>query len=124
MILRTQVTLSVGGEKFIPSKVAAPFTKAEDPGEIGKSGRYRGLPVPSGSASFTVPEDQPEKIAYLHRLVMPLLPSLRAAGADDFTLWISYHCDSESIGFSKEEIEMLADFECDVPINCFRTDIP
>lgn len=122
MILRTQITFSASGESFSPSKLCAPFSNAHDPGEIGRYGRYRGVPVPYGSASFDAPEDHPEKIAYLHSVVVPLLPALREAGADHFSLQISYHCDSESIGFSKEEIRMLAAFECDIPINCFRPD--
>ncbi len=118
MVLRTQVTFSAGGERFTPSKVSAPFTDAHDPGEIGKAGRYRGLPTPYGSAHLDAPQEEKEKLAYLHRIVVPLLPLLREAGADDFCLRITYHCDSGAIGFSKEEIRMIAEMDCDVPIDC------
>ena len=118
MILRTQVTFSAAGDGFTPSKITAPFTNAHDPGEIGRAGRYRGIPDPNGYASFDAPEDVPKKIEYLHRIVVPLIPALREAGADDFWLRITSHCDSGAIGFSKEEIKMLAELQCDVPIDC------
>jgi hypothetical protein len=64
MILRTQVTFSAAGDGFTPSKITAPFTNAHDPGEIGRAGRYRGIPDPNGYASFDAPEDEPKKIEY------------------------------------------------------------
>lgn len=74
--------------------------------------------MPFGSAEFNAPENESDKITFLHRIVVPLLPALRAAGADKFWLSITYHTDSGSLGFSKREIKMLAEMECDVPINC------
>ena len=117
MIHRTQITFTAWGKRFTPSKVSAPFTTAHDPGVIGNSGRYRGVPTPYGSADFDVPERTAKKIAYLHRLVVPLLPALHKAGAKEFWLRITYHSDSGAIGFSKKEIRMLAEMECDVPID-------
>jgi hypothetical protein len=124
MIIRTQVTFTALGEHFVPSKISAPFTDAHDPGEIGRAGRYRGIPDPNGWADFHAPEKEEAKIAYLHRIVVPLLPALRAAGAEDFTLRITYHCDSGAIGFTKEEIRMLAEMACDVPIDCLIEEEP
>ena len=108
----------------MPSRVSAPFSEAHDPGVIGRTGRYRGIPTPYGSASFDVPDEAPEKIAYLHRLVVPLLPALREAGAAEFWLRITYHADSGALGFSKDEICMLAEMECDVPIDCLIQEEP
>ena len=124
MIYRTQVTFTAYGERFAPSKVSALFTDAHDPGSVAKTGRYRGKPTPYGSASFDVPEEVPEKIEYLHRLVVPLLPALREAGADDFWIRITYHSDSGALGFSKREIMMLAEMDCDVPIDCVIDEKP
>lgn len=124
MIHRTQITFTARGERFMPSKVSARFSDAHEPGAIGKAGRYRGKPTPYGSASFDAPKGAPEKIEYLHRLVVPLLALLREAGADDFWLQITYHSDSGAFGFSKREIKMLAEMDCDVPINCVIEEEP
>lgn len=124
MILRTQITFSAAGDHFTPSKVNAPFSDAHDPGEVGRFGRYRGIPDPLGHASFDAPEEEPEKIEYIHRIVIPLLPELRKAGAEDFWLRITYHSDSGSIGFSREEIKMIAELQCEVPIDCLIEEAP
>ena len=89
MIVRTQVTFCAIGDHFMPSKVPAHFSKAHDLGEIGKVGRYRGIPVPNGSASFDVPEEEPEKIAYVHRHAFKFLRAMREAGAESFWLHIT-----------------------------------
>ena len=120
MIAREQVTFTALGARFFPSKVSAAYSKAHDPGVIGQLGRYRGQPVPYGVASFDAPEEEKEKIVYLHRVVFPLLPALRAAGADDFSLHITYKYENQcSIGFSKEEIRLIAELDCDVPVDCW-----
>lgn len=121
MVLRTQISLVASGETFRPSTMSAPFAKAEDPGAIGKSGRYRGVPVPEGSATFDVPETEKEGIRYLHSLVYPLMPRLRAAGATDFFIHITYHHDGQcSLGFDTEELRMLAEFGCGVMMDCWE----
>ncbi len=123
MITRTQISLVVGGDMFRPSTIDAPFSEAEDPGAIGKLGRYRGVPVPEGSASFYVPESEQDGIRYLHRLAFPLMPVLRAAGATEFFIHITYHHDEQcALGFDSEDLQMLADFGCTVSIDCWKGD--
>jgi hypothetical protein len=123
MITRTQISLVASGETFRPSAIDAPFSDAEDPGTIGRRGRYRGVPMPAGSATFSVPESEKEGIPYLHALVFPLMPVLRAGGATDFFIHITYHYDQQcALGFGSEELQMLAEFGCDVSIDCFKDD--
>jgi hypothetical protein len=125
MIAREQITFTAQGDSFIPSKVDAPYSKAHDPGAIGERGRYTGMPIPYGVADFDVPDEEKEKIAYLHRIVMPLLPAMRSAGAEEFRLHITYRYENQcAIGFSKEEIKMIAELECDVPIDCWQDEVP
>lgn len=120
MIEREQMTFIAQGERFYPSRVTAPYSSSHNPGVIGKLGRYKDRPVPYGVADFQVPEVEKEKIAYLHRIVSPHLKALRAAGAEEFRLHISYFCRSQcAIGFSREEIRMLSELECDLPIDCY-----
>lgn len=121
MITRTQISLVASGAGFRPSTVSAPFSETEEPGAIGTRGRYRGIPVPVGSASFHVPETEQDGIRYLHRLVFPLLPALRAAGATDFSIRITYDYEQQcALGFDSDELRLLADFECQVSIDCWR----
>ncbi|HEY4415377.1 MAG TPA: hypothetical protein VGO57_06765 [Verrucomicrobiae bacterium] len=109
------------GDDFRPSLVDAPFSEAEDPGTIGKLGRYRGVPTPYGSANFDVPETEPNGIRYLYKLAFPWLPALRAAGATDFDIHITYHYDVQcALAFGEDEMKLLAEFGCAVSIDCCR----
>lgn len=120
MVTRTQISFVASGQAFRPSAVNAPFSDCEEPGEIGKRGRYRGVPVPVGSATISVPEGQQDGLRYLHETVSPLLPVLRAAGATEFFVHITYHHDGQwALGFSAEEMRMIADFGCDVSVDCW-----
>ena len=95
----------------------------EEPGAIGTRGRYRGIPLPAGSASFDVPETEKAGIRHLHGLVFPLVPALRAAGATDFFIHITYHFDDQcALGFDSDELKLLAEFGCPVSIDCWKAD--
>eukprot|EP01035_Chromulina_nebulosa_P065399 gene65399-89457_t len=119
MIVRTQVTFMATGEHFRPSKVPAQFSAAHDPGVIGKLGRYRGLPVPYGSADFDAPEEEPEKITWIYHRVFPFLRAMREAGAESFTLHITYTYDAQcALGFSREELKMVLDLDCEFHVDC------
>ena len=123
MVTRTQISFVASGDKFRPSTVNATFSEAEDPGAIGKRGRYRGLPVPNGSAIIDVPENEKQGVRFLHDLAFPLMPALRAAGATDFWIHITYHYDEQcTLGFDSEELRMLAEFGCTVSVDCWKDD--
>jgi hypothetical protein len=123
MIVLTQMTFVACGERFTPSKVGAHFSKAHDPGVVGTVGRYRGVPIPYGSADFDVPEAVPEKIAYVHERAFPIMASMREAGAEEFWLHITYHYDAQcALGFSKEELKMILELDCELHIDCMTAE--
>ena len=101
MITREQITFTAQGDNFFPSKVAAPYSAAHDPGVIGQWGRYKGKAVPYGVADFSVFVVFEDKISRLHSLVMTILEDMRAAGAEEYRLHITYHYEDQCcIGFS------------------------
>ncbi|MBI5770443.1 MAG: hypothetical protein HZA93_21885 [Verrucomicrobia bacterium] len=119
MIVRTQVSFSVCGERFTPSKVPAQFSNSHDPGVIGKIGRYRGVPVPYGSAGFDAPEEEPAKIAWIYERVAKFRDAMRNAGGEYFTLSITYTYDSQcALSFSKKELKMILALDCDFHVDC------
>jgi hypothetical protein len=123
MITRAQISFVASGERFRPSTLNVPYSETEEPGAIGTRGRYRGIPLPEGSASFDVPETAKDGIRYLHGLVFPLMPALRAAGATDFFIHITYHFDDQcALGFDSDELKLLAEFGCQVSIDCWKAD--
>jgi hypothetical protein len=125
MITGEFVSFMAQGDLFRPSKVNAPFSSASDPGDIETKGRFKGKPLPFGAARFDAPKEEEAKIAYLHRVILPFLPALRAAGADSFRLYISYEYDTQcAIGFTREEVQMICDLQCDFPIDCWQREQP
>ena len=119
MIARTQVTFSIIGKQFKPSKLRAEFSEAHDPGVIGEVGRYRGVPVPYGSAEICVPDEVTDKVRYVHKRAFPLLQTMRDAGAEEFHLHFTFHyADQCAYGFSAEELKLVTELECDVSIDC------
>ncbi len=103
------------GEEFRPSRVPFRFSEQHDPGIIGTLGRYRGQPVPYGSASYRVPPSVPnaERIRHIVHIIEPLLPAIREAGATDWHISIGrfYYaqCNEE---YSLEELQLIARLGC------------
>ena len=60
------VSFEIWGEEFRPSRVPFGFTAQHDPGVIGTVGRYRGQPMPYGSASYAVPPSVPNRERITH----------------------------------------------------------
>ncbi|WP_414665172.1 hypothetical protein [Horticoccus sp. 23ND18S-11] len=119
MIIRTQVSFSVTGTHFTPSKVPAPFSDSHDPGVIGTVGRFRGAPVPYGSAGFEAPEKEMAKIAWIYERVSPYKSAMRDAGAEHCTLSVTYTYDSQcALSFSQEELKMIVDLDCYFHVDC------
>jgi hypothetical protein len=117
MIFRTRATFSAQGASFRPSLAKLPFSSFQDVGALGDSGRYRGVPLPYGVAYFEAPQNTEEPIRYLHREIRPILSVLKELGADSFSLHITYDADSGALGFSANELRMIAELECDMPID-------
>ena len=109
------VSFEIWGEEFSPSRVPFGFTEQHDPGVIGTRGRYRGQPVPYGSASYVVPPSVPngERIKHIVRAMEPILPLIRQAGASKWHISIGrfYHgqCNEE---YSLEELHLIARLGC------------
>jgi hypothetical protein len=103
------------GEQFKPSQIKYAFTTAQDSGIIEKSGRYAGKPRPFGSISIEFPAriSQEKIIAYIVKIVQPLLPKLREAGADDMYVAVTrYYATQCNEAFSHEELTLLASLGC------------
>ncbi len=109
------VSFEIWGEEFHPSKVPFRFTKQHDPGVIGTIGRYRGQPVPYGSASYVVPPSVPndKRIVHIVQSIEPVLDDIRAAGATKWHISIGrfYYaqCNEE---YSLEELQLIARLGC------------
>ena len=109
------VSFEIWGEDFRPSRVPFTFSKQHDPGVIGTIGRYRGQPVPYGSASYYVPSSvrNTDRIKHIVETIEPLLPAIRDAGANKWHLSIGrFYCAQCNEEYSLEQLHMIARLGC------------
>lgn len=110
-----RVSFEMWGENFRPSRVPFQFTEQHDPGVIGTVGRYRGKPVPYGSASYVVPPSilNTQRIRHAVQTIEPVLAAIRAAGATDCHISIDRYyyaqCNEE---YSLEELQLITRLGC------------
>ena len=110
-----RISLEVQGDQFHPSRIPFSFTEHHDPGVMGHVGRYRGIPIPYGSASYDVPRSIPvkDRIKHLVLTLEPILPLLKEAGATDWHISIGRYyyaqCNEE---YSLEELQLITRLEC------------
>jgi hypothetical protein len=82
---------------------------------VGTVGRYKGQPLPYGSASYVVPPSVPntDRIKHIAQTIEPILARIREAGATDWHISIGryYHaqCNEE---YSLEELQLIAGLGC------------
>ncbi len=105
------------GESFYPSQIDYAFSRSHDPG-LSPNGRQQ-----VGSATIEVPASIPneDRIKYLVNLVLPLMPSILQAGADEYYLNIgrfySTQCNEE---LSAEEIAFIARLNCGLIYSAYQ----
>jgi hypothetical protein len=116
------------GDTFSPSKVEAEFgvrfQSKNEPGEIGTTGRYRGKPVPYGSACYVFGNDRSEKAFRIDPPLIDLLRNrqrLQEAGVTD----VSLHFDvayTDQCNFEMDPAFLKAAAELDLPvtITCYQ----
>ena len=121
-IERVSLSFHAMGDAYFPRRVSFSWTQADDPGTIGERGRYRGIPTPYGSSSYEVPDEIPiqDRIAHLHKMIVPLLPKISEAGATRTWVSAGYFYDSQcNLSFSLEELGMLRDFNTHFDVSCY-----
>lgn len=116
-------TFIAWGKQFRPSQIDFAFTESNDPGDIGKIGRYKGEPIPYGSIEIKVSNniDYMDRLIHLTRVVKSLLPQIITAGATDMYFDIA-RFDATTVfneGYSTEQLSALASLNCDVHYSAY-----
>jgi hypothetical protein len=124
-IERLSLSFHAIGESYFPSRVSFAWTEAHDPGTVGELGRHKGVPTPYGSSSYEVPDQIliQDRIPHLHRMVVPFLSQIRAAGATETWVSAGYFFDDQcNLSFSLEALGMLKDFDTHFNVSCYGKD--
>lgn len=126
-MVKIRASCSIVGEKFSPmafSKISGvKLIDPNEPGDIGKIGRYKGMPMPYGSASIEVSDKAEEDWSHFDDLLSVVegcIEVLRETGAEDISLFISLFHDGQcNFAFTKEQLKRIAVLEVEVPISCY-----
>jgi hypothetical protein len=115
---RVEVYYSLWGKRFIPSRLRlagrVQIVDINDPGDIGKTGRYRGKPTPYGACQVRCTIKGPKQIAYLARHLTKHRTHLRAQHVSDIVYWILWRGVQGNMELSVGELARLA--ETKVPV--------
>ena len=115
---REDVHYSLWGKRFFPSRLRVSghvqITGANDPGDIGETGRYRGKPTPYGACEVRCTVKGRKKIAYLARHLTKHLAHYRAQHASDVVYWILWRGTQGNMELTVNELARLA--ETRVPV--------
>jgi|ERR1051325_3311361 hypothetical protein len=118
---REEVWYSLWGEKFFPSRLRIGgkmrIVRANDPGDIGTRGRYRGKPTPYGSCNVECTIKGRRKIAYLARHLAKHRTRYRAQHVSDMVFWILWRGVQGNMELSASEVARLAETKAPVAMD-------
>lgn len=118
-----EVSLHVYGERFQPSKVSFPFSYALDAGEVGIRGKFNGIPTPFGHATIRAPATSAagRHISTVCEIGLNLMPELKAAGANEFQLWVLREYDAQcNEELTPDEIALIARLGCSLCYSAYQ----
>ncbi len=113
------------GVSFSPAKATEltglEFSKANEPGDKGTLGKYRGKPTPYGAASFEAPKhikDQ-NRILWLANALKEKIDTIRECGANEPHFLIGYFYEHQcNCSLSKEELKAIANLGIEFCFSC------
>jgi hypothetical protein len=103
---------------LIESQTDLNFENKNEVGEIGKFGKYKGRPVPYGSAEFSTFDA--DKLAII---LDENIKKLRLYHAETIVLHLDvYHDGQCNIELSRDFIKKISDIQIPLTISCYATD--
>jgi hypothetical protein len=131
-MLEITAALTVWGEHFRPSEVeqlaSIGFSSKNESGEVGRKGRYAGVPKPYGSAELLMPSVSIEEaggatalldVNWLKQLDR-IIPYCRDAGATDMEVHVDVSYDGQcNVSLSANELAALAALRIPLTMTCY-----
>jgi hypothetical protein len=114
-MIRIKASVQFQGEKFSPNnaekETGITFSEKNEVGDIGKTGRYKGKPLPDGRAGLDPPKSVVwhERVSWLINYLEGKIDIIRKCGASDMHFSVAYYYDKQcNCDLSIEEIKGLA----------------
>jgi len=102
------------GENFFPSRLGLQnMRQANDPGDLGQIGKYKGLPRPYGSCCITTPEEiaLTNRVEWLADFTDKNKHAFIDAGATEIVFWIYWEGIQGNMELTPKELKKLAKLE-------------
>ena len=120
-------SLDLWGELFSPREATSAtglvLCDANEPGELGTVGRYRGIPVPYGAASLEPPATvaAADRLGWLLAAATPHVDTLRGQGAELWRLHLDVRYQAQcNLEFSPEEVAAVAALRVPLTVTCWE----
>lgn len=119
------------GDHFSPAeaerRTGITLSKKNEPGEIGKRGRYIGKPIPYGSAEVALvdpKEDIPGNLIFENPLIQTLIQhhaTFRACGATDIYIYMAVgYQDQCNMAFDAKLMKTLGECDIELWVSCYE----
>jgi hypothetical protein len=107
---------TLSGDQFYPSQLIGQIPSdiqmdlVNDPGQIGTTGRYHGIPIPYGHCRILTPDNvnSPDRIEWMADFILKHLDTFRAAGTSDIVLHLDWTGIQGNMEFSAEQLKKIA----------------
>jgi hypothetical protein len=109
------------GTRLIPSQLCLPgkveIVNANDPGDIGQTGKYKGKPIPYGVCNIHCTARIPDRISYLAKHLTKHQAQLKAAHATSIVYWILWRGIQGNMELTVNELARLAEMKVPVAMD-------
>jgi hypothetical protein len=126
-VVELSPSLDLWGERFSPREAEAAtglaLSDKTEPGALGTAGRYRGVPVPYGSATLEPPASVPptDRLGWLLATAAPHAEALRGLGAELWRLHVDVRYQAQcNLEFSPEEVAAVAALRVPFTVTCWE----
>jgi len=126
MITEISVTIQFWGNNFSPKSVedatGINFDRKVEVGDIGDTGKYKGKPIPYGSASLDAPKyiKDDDKILWLANLLKGKIERMYDFGLEQAHFYIGYFYEDQcNCTLTREELKAISDLEIDFWFSCY-----
>jgi len=115
------------GKSFYPTKLqditGVIVTNANNPGDNGRTGKYRDVPVPYGAGEWFMTNNSEtpygQTFTQLVRLIEMHFPSIKKCGADELVIYMNIYYDKQcNLEFSPHELGKLSALGVTLAITC------
>jgi hypothetical protein len=126
LIKEISAAITLQGQMFSPKslekKTNLVLTQKNEPGEMGRLGKYKNKPLPYGAANIEPPNTigDHEKITWLATTFLEHKESIEQSGIEDLHFYIGYFYENQcNLALTASELKLIAETGLDYWFSCY-----